>query len=117
MPEGLTAAALNILQHDDALVPPSLRSGMQQKLLLALSFGSTTDSSAAADCILVIYSSPLKFELYQGGVLMIVVNEKSLMHYEQMQNAVGNLKAAGVGKSDLERHGGKDVVDYGEDGE
>jgi hypothetical protein len=47
--------------------------------------------------------------------LQIVVNERSLMHYEKMQD-MSEKKAAAVGQSDAERHGGKKVVDYGEDG-
>lgn len=37
------------------------------------------------------------------------------MHYEKMQD-MSEKKAAAVGQSDAERHGGKKVVDYGEDG-
>jgi hypothetical protein len=49
-------------------------------------------------------------------VLQIVVNERSLMHYEKTQT-LGEKKKAAVGRSDAERHGGKEVTDYGEDGE
>lgn len=84
--------------------------------MIALSFGSTTDPSADADSVLIIYSAPLKFELYQAGVLQIMVNERSLMHYEQQQSNSSKVKAAAIGESDMERHGGKEVVDYGEDG-
>lgn len=93
-----------------------MKDALQQKEVVAISFGSTIDPTAAVDAVLLIYSSPLKFELYQGGVLQIVVNERSLMHYEKVQD-LGAKKAAAVGQSDAERHGGKKVVDYGEDGE
>jgi alpha 1,3-glucosidase len=65
----------------------------------------------------VIYSSPLKFALYNDGVLQITINERELMHYEQQKISSGEIKAAAaIGQSDAERHGGKEVVDYGEDG-
>lgn len=38
------------------------------------------------------------------------------MHYEKTQT-LGEKKKAAVGRSDAERHGGKEVTDYGEDGE
>ena len=117
IPDGLTSAPYNILKHDDALVPSALKDALQQNLILAFSFGSTTDPAAVADSVLVIYSEPLKFELYQSGVLQIMVNERSLMHYEQQQSSNSKVKAAAIGESDTERHGGKEVVDYGEDGE
>lgn len=117
IPEGLAPAPFSILQHDDAKLPPLLRAGVQQKLVLAVSFSSSTDPTVAADSLLAIYSAPLKFELYQAGVLQIAVNERAMMHYEQLQEASGKVKAAAVGQSDAERHGGKEVVDYGEDGE
>lgn len=115
--EGLQSAPFSILQHDDALVPPLLRAAVQQKLVVAVSFSSSTDPSASKDSLLAIYSAPLKFELYQAGVLQIAVNERAMMHYEQLQSS--NVKArvkAAKGESDSERHGGKEVVDYGEDG-
>lgn len=118
LPEGLTSAPFTILQHDDALVPPSIRGALKQKLASAISFKSTIDSKAVPDSVLVIYANPLKFELYQAGVLQIAVNERALMHYEQAQDSGSRIKAAAaVGQTDAERHGGKEVVNYGEDGE
>ena len=37
------------------------------------------------------------------------------MHYEKMQDMTEK-KTVAIGQSDAERHGGKKVVDYGEDG-
>ena len=117
IPDGLISARYNILRFDDVLVPPALKQALQQNLIIAFSFGSTTDPAADFDSVLVIYSAPLKFELYQSGVLQIMVNERSLMHYEQQQSSNTKVKAAATGESETERHGGKEVVDYGEDGE
>ena len=117
IPDGLISARYNILRFDDVLVPPALKQALQQNLIIAFSFGSTTDPAADFDSVLVIYSAPLKFELYQSGVLQIMVNERSLMHYEQQQSSNTKVKAAATGESEMERHGGKEVVDYGEDGE
>lgn len=115
IPEGLKAAPFSILSQDDDLVPLAVRSAVGLKEAIAISFGSTIDPKVPADSVLLVYVAPLRFELYQGGVLQIVVNERSLMHYEKMQD-MGEKKAAAVGQSDAERHGGKEVVDYGEDG-
>ena len=88
---------------------------MERKEVVAVSFGSAVNPEIPANSVLLIYGAPLKFELYNGGVLQIVVNERSLMHYEKTQN-MSEKKAAAVGLTDAERHGGKDVIDYGEDG-
>jgi hypothetical protein len=119
LPEGLTAAPFSILKHDNELVPPLVRTLVKENVVVVISFSSTvgSDSKTVQDSVLVIYSAPLKFELYQEGVLQIAVNERALMHYEQLQSAEGRVKAAAsVGQTDAERHGGKEVVDYGEDG-
>lgn len=44
----------------------------------------------------------------------MAVNERALMHYEQSIDVVGS--SAVAKDSDVDRHGGKKVVDYGEDG-
>jgi hypothetical protein len=103
------------LKSDDSLVPPLVKRLIDEKSAAAISFISAVNPLAPADSVLVIYASPIRFELFQGGVLQIVVNERSLMHYEKTQT-LGEKKKAAVGRSDAERHGGKEVTDYGEDG-
>jgi alpha 1,3-glucosidase len=72
--------------------------------------------------VLVVYLEPLRVELYTDGVLQITANERNMLHYEHQQDPAtrrlsGSVDSDGVaGLSDEERHGGKTVVDYGEDG-
>ena len=68
---------------------------------------------------LVVHSSPLKFELYHGDILQVVANGRSLMHYEVKQVKGDNQENSNSpkdGEQGFDRHGGKEVVDYGEDG-
>lgn len=97
------------------MVPPVVKSSLEEKKAAAVSFISAVNSNSPAGSVLVIYANPLRFELFQDGVLQIVVNERSLLHYEKTQ-VLGEKKKAAVGQSDAERHGGKEVTDYGEDG-
>lgn len=54
-------------------------------------------------------------DLYRGDLLLVSANERSLFHYEKSrQNSDASAEQNKVSEHD--RHGGKDVVDYGEDG-
>lgn len=92
-----------------------VKRSLEEKKAAAISFVSAVNSNSPAGSVLVIHANPLRFELFQDGVLQIVVNERSLLHYEKTQ-VIGEKKKAAVGQSDAERHGGKEVTDYGEDG-
>jgi hypothetical protein len=52
-------------------------------------------------------------------MLLISVNERNLFHYELTRNSPSgnNMNAANVGGATVDRHKGKEVVDYGEDGQ
>ena len=86
--------------------------------------------------ILAVHTNPLKFELYHAGILLATANSRALMHFEPSKRsssrrlaaveADGSTSAAAalppadsasasVGEEE-DRHGGKTVVDYGEDG-
>ena len=58
--------------------------------------------------------NPLKFELYAGDSLEIVGNDRGLFHFEWKRDR-GSI-ASDSTNIDTDRHHGKDVVDYGEDG-
>ena len=57
-------------------------------------------------------------ELYQDGVLTLAANTLQLMHFEQKHDmSHGRALAEQIeGAEGEDRHGGKEVVDYGEDG-
>jgi hypothetical protein len=68
---------------------------------------------------LVVHSAPLKVDLYSPeGDLLVSLNERALLHYEVSSGSNGGEAAAGaVGAAEVkDRHGGKEVIDYGEDG-
>ena len=112
LPTGITLGSYKVLQTGDASIPATVHDAVQRKTALAIAFGSP-----ATTAVLVIHASPLKFELYQGGVLQVSANERSLMHYEQSRETSTDDKSDQSGKEKVDRHGGKEVVDYGEDGE
>ena len=64
--------------------------------------------------MLVVHFEPLRIELYHDGTLQIVANDRNLLHYEYTRDARG--VSLGRSLSDAERHQGKEVADYGEDG-
>lgn len=65
--------------------------------------------------ILIVYFKPLKFEMYHNNILQIVANGRSLMHYDQK---LDNLQLSDHHRSEstVDKHNGKEIVDYGEDG-
>lgn len=108
---GLSAGHYALLQTGDKGVPEPVRSKLSDKSAIALSFGK--DSSS----VLVIHASPLKFELYQDGVLQVTANERSLMHFEPtLDLKKEKVHSQKIEQNEADRHGGKEVVDYGEDG-
>ena len=111
LPTGITLGSYTVLQTGDASIPAVVRDAVKRKTALAMAFGLPSSTA-----VLVIHASPLKFELYQGGVLQVTANERSLMHYEQSKETSNDDKSDQVKKEKADRHGGKEVVDYGEDG-
>lgn len=81
---------------------------------IALSFNTKAGTKPS---LLVVHPAPLKVELYSAeGDLQVSLNERSLLHFEAStgseQGAVHHDKA----EETKDRHGGKEVIDYGEDG-
>jgi hypothetical protein len=111
LPQGLESIQFS---DDDRSLPQALRDNSEAKDILT--FGSDSAKST-----LVLFHSPFRVELYQNGFLTISANSLNLMHFEKKHEG-GNRRALGEGgagggvKSDADRHDGKEVVDYGEDG-
>ena len=104
-------AAVPIIQLDSSSpeIPHSLHSHPSTAYLVK----DTGDEGSQV--VLVVHHSPLIIELFKGNVLLITINSRSLMHYEKTQSA---RQLSDVQDLELtDRHKGKEVVDYGEDGE
>ena len=112
--DGIVLADYKILQNKDLNLPIPLHF-IQPDSFVALK------SSSDVDSVVVIYLSPLKVELYHENVLQISLNERALLHFDSTHTHSQQDQGAGkMGSSDsnngVDRHGGKVVVDYGEDG-
>lgn len=69
-----------------------------------------------SNVVLVLQHSPFRVELFQNGNQVIVLNNRDMMHFEQSMES-GNDKEVILDSIEQEdRHQGKEVVDYGEDG-
>lgn len=66
--------------------------------------------------VLVVQYSPLRIELFHNDVLSVVVNDRNLMHFEQ-KSIINGQRVIDSVNINVDRHKGKEVVDYGEDGE
>jgi mannosyl-oligosaccharide alpha-1,3-glucosidase len=114
LPEGLREGASTILKASDPKIPTAV------KTLPADSFVAI--SSAESSNVMVLYSSPLKIEVFRDNHSIMVMNERSLFHYE-VKGASKDSSADDTSvpsalelEEDGDRHKGKEVVDYGEDG-
>lgn len=104
----LIPGIFTVLPANDTRIPESVLARPAQNYV-----GLAFDES-----ILIIQTSPAPFliELYQQGVLQVAANSRSFLHFETTRHR-GNVKGLALEqKSDADRHGGKDVIDYGEDG-
>ena len=99
--------AYDTLKSGDARLPETVRS-LPENAFIAL-----TSKDKPGKNILVVHLSPLKIEMYHDGNLQIVANERNLLHYEYSRT-----RSEGQGRvlTDADRHQGKEVADYGEDG-
>jgi alpha 1,3-glucosidase len=110
--EGLIASSLEVLKIGDPRIPQSL--GHDESVIIC----ANTAPKGEAQSVVAVYLSPLRIELYVDGTLTISANSLNLLHFEQKQNSHSrNLAVDYANKVNPEdRHGGKEVVDYGEDG-
>lgn len=65
---------------------------------------------------LVVHAEPLKFDLYYDDVLQFSANSESLLHFEQKIGSSLSAAAVSAERGEQDRHGGKEVLSYGEDG-
>ncbi len=101
------------LARGDARIPSTLL-GLNDDQFIALTLDNSDNVNLS---VLVIYLLPLKFELYLDGVLQISANEQAFMHFEHTGANDNSAIAAPVDVAEeADRHGGKEVVDFGEDG-
>lgn len=89
--------------------------GVDSASYVALAF---TPAGASSESYLVLHTSPVKVEMYSpDGDLQVSLNERALLHYETSTGESGAQAQAISTEDAKDRHGGKKVVDYGEDGE
>ena len=108
LPDAHKPKAFGMIKAGENILPDSLRS-LPHTELIAISIGDERDS------ILAIHPTSLKFDLYYKGVLQASANARSLMHFEQ-SGARGSSRKLAETEEEEDRHGGKEVVDYWEDG-
>lgn len=107
----MTPAKYGVVLKPELL--PSQWKGRDSLSFTALTF---LDSDSVSN-ILIIQFSPFKVELVREGVTTIEINGRNLMHYEQDGSAAQIADAVKANSNrDVDRHKGKTVVDYGEDG-
>eukprot|EP01041_Mallomonas_annulata_P005876 gene5876-11870_t len=107
--EALKPAPLTILPPTDQRIPPSVRT-RDANTYVCISVGE------AVVLVLQTAPAPLLIELYVDGIPLVTANSRSLMHFEtkRIKSSTSTLSLSGGDATD--RHKGKDVVDYGEDG-
>lgn len=114
--EGLVASNIELLESGDVRIPSALQGGEKDEAARMLF--ATAPPAGEAQSVLALYLSPLRIELYVDSILTVSANALSLMHFEQKQSSQSrNLASSDATRVDeLDRHDGKEVVDYGEDG-
>lgn len=82
---------------------------------------SFTALSFNTEDVLILQHNPLKLSLYHNGLNTINVNDRNFLHYEHdsqqgHRTNVDTAKADELAQKRADRHQGKKIVDYGEDG-
>ncbi len=70
----------------------------------------------SSDVVLVLQYSPFRIELYQDGNHIITMNNRNMMHFEQSIAQIVDKDSVSEAEEHEDRHQGKEVIDYGEDG-
>ena len=105
LPEAHKPKTFRIVKSGDASLPSALR-GLPHAELIAISFDES---------ILAIHPPTLKFDLYHKGTLQASANSRSMMHFE-LSGETERRELSKIEESEEDRHQGKEVVDYWEDG-
>lgn len=108
---GLAAGSLQALLADDVRIPQVARADKSAISLLI----STPQLMGDAAQVLVITPSPLRFDLYSENTLLMTVNERSFMHFEQSRGPISTQTEKKT-EQNVDKHGGREIVSYGEDG-
>ena len=120
--EGLIPGKYSVISNTHAAIPSRLQG---RNDYIALLIDNIPNGEVK---VLIIYSNPLKFELYHNDVLAIAVNERSLLHFEKTQSnvllnlnnddnkIVESLESTVSATPVVDKHQGKEIVGYGEDG-
>jgi alpha 1,3-glucosidase len=109
LPTALVPGGISALAEGDDKIPAAKGQGKRTAFQI-----SSPDSDDVF--VLVIYDVPLVIELFKNSVELITLNKRSLMHYQKTQ---AKTNSGGESLQELiegDRHNGKEVVDYGEDG-
>ena len=107
LPTALQATPFTLLERDSPAIPRSAAAGGAALTALDLS---------GPGGVLVLLHRPLRLELYIDGVLTIAVNERDLLHYDKTQSKTAAASVEDEEEEEEDRHGGREIVDYGEDG-
>ena len=81
----------------------------------AVAAGDVRAYGFAGSRVIALQMHPFKVEMYEGGRLVAVANGENKFYFEHHRSRDDNAVPAVVGAS-ADVHGGKTVVDYGEDG-
>ena len=81
---------------------------------MAVAAGDVRAYGFAGSRVLALQMHPFKLEMYEGGKLVAVANGDNKFYFEHHRSRDDNALPAGGAAADV--HGGKTVVDYGEDG-
>ena len=110
--EGLIPSTIEILKRGDPRIPQDLLYDNDVNVICA----NTAPGGPLS--VISVFFSPLRVELYVDEVLTISANALNLMHFEQKQAVISRILNEEVepDSDDNDRHNGKEVVDYGEDG-
>jgi hypothetical protein len=96
---------------------PAALHGVDPASYLALGFPSEGKGLG----VLVLHLRPMRVELFYGDTLQLSLNERALLHFESevggQEEAQRSLAEEEEEAKAEDRHGGRTVVDYGEDGE
>lgn len=111
-------ATLETLASTDSRIPAAAKS-LDVASYRAYLLPSRADDNVDISTVLIVHASPLFLELYRGDVVVLSVNERQLMHFERSQSEKIKEAAARAlleDKKDVDRHHGKEVIGFGEDG-
>jgi hypothetical protein len=76
-----------------------------------------TTVSSEQPTVLIVHKSPVRLELFYGDLIQAVINERSLLHWEHSAKSASSREQKSDSSNEgYDKHQGKVVVDYGEDG-